>query len=407
VKTAYATGADAPPGRAESPLIAHVVHRFDVGGLENGVVNLLNRLPRERFRHVVIALTEVTDFRRRVERSDVRFIALAKGPGQGAKLFPKLFRMFREIRPDIVHSRNLAALEAAFPAWLAGVPVRLHGEHGRDMGDLDGSNAKYRLVRKAYRPFVSHYVALSRDLERYLVEAIGVDASRVTRIVNGVDVQRFRPGTRERPASWPFDDAKLCVVGTVGRLQPVKNQALLAKAFVRALEIEPAMRARLRLAIVGEGPLRGEIERTLAAAHASELAWLPGARDDVAEVMRALDVFVLPSRAEGISNTLLEAMASGLPLIATNVGGNAELVTDDELGMLVPEGDAEAMARALLRYADTQNARSAGAAARRSAERLFGLDTMVASYAALYERLLAARTATHRNRRERLTAGSP
>jgi len=101
------------------PLIAHVVYRFDVGGLENGVVNLINQLPRESYRHVVVALTEVTDFSDRIRLDDVALVALNKRPGQGVRLFPKLFRLFRDLRPAVVHTRNLAALEASVPAWLA------------------------------------------------------------------------------------------------------------------------------------------------------------------------------------------------------------------------------------------------------------------------------------------------
>ena len=120
------------------PLIAHVVYRFDIGGLENGVVNLINRLPEDRYRHAVVALTEVTDFRRRIVRDDVEFIALAKPPGQGIREWPALHRLFRQLRPSIVHTRNIAALEASLPALMAGVPVRIHGEHGWDSADPDG-----------------------------------------------------------------------------------------------------------------------------------------------------------------------------------------------------------------------------------------------------------------------------
>ena len=110
--------------RYTRPLIAHVVFRFDIGGLENGVVNLINRLPEESYRHAIISLTEITDFRARVARADVLYFALGKKPGQGFWLYPKLFRLFRKLGPSIVHTRNLAALEASLPAWLAGVPVR-------------------------------------------------------------------------------------------------------------------------------------------------------------------------------------------------------------------------------------------------------------------------------------------
>ena len=171
--------------RDPRPLVAHVMYRFDVGGLENGVVNVINHMPPETYRHAVIALTDVTDFRKRVQRDDVQFIALAKAPGHAIKLYPRLYRLLRELRPDILHTRNLAALEVAVPAWAAGVPVRIHGEHGRDVGDLDGSSRKLQRVRRLYRPFVTHYIAVSRDLERYLTSIIGVPAARVSQIYNG------------------------------------------------------------------------------------------------------------------------------------------------------------------------------------------------------------------------------
>ncbi len=239
------------------PLVAHVMYRFDTGGLENGIVNLINHMPADRYRHAVIALTEVTDFRKRIQRDDVLFISLNKAPGHGIWLFPKLFRLFRRLRPAIVHSRNLAALEVQLPAWLAGVPVRIHGEHGRDVGDLDGSNVTYQRVRRFYRPFVSFYLALSRDLADYLTEIIHVPRNKVLQVYNGVDSVRFHPGSAEQTAAGcPFDRPAHWLVGTVGRMQTVKDQPTLARAFIRALEIDPSLRQRLRLALIGDGPLR-------------------------------------------------------------------------------------------------------------------------------------------------------
>jgi sugar transferase (PEP-CTERM/EpsH1 system associated) len=394
------------------PLIAHVVYRFDVGGLENGLVNLLNRMSRERYRHVVVSLTDATDFRQRVTRDDVDFIELHKAPGHGIKLLPRLFALFRRLRPAVVHTRNLAALEASLPAWLSGVPLRIHGEHGRDVGDLDGTNRTYRAVRRAYRPFVSHYIALSRDLERYLVETVGVEQSHVTNIVNGVDIESFTPRTvRAGTPGSPFGDPALWICGTVGRLQPVKNQALLAHAFVRALADTPSLRSRMRLVIVGDGPMHGEIRSILERGGVADLAWLTGARTDVADLLRMLDVFVLPSLAEGISNTILEAMATGLPVVATDVGGNGELIDGGRTGVLVQSGDVAALADALARYANApEAARLAGLAGRARAEQLYALDAMVAQYEALYERLLArSRRAGRRTAAEataRLTTGS-
>ena len=371
------------------PLVLHVVYRFDVGGLENGIVNLLNHMPRSTYRHVVLALTEVTEFRRRVLRDDVEFIALHKPPGHGVWLYPALFRLFRALKPAIVHSRNLAALETVIPAWLARVPMRVHGEHGRDVDDLDGNSRRYQWMRRLYRPFVNHYCALSKELGDYLVDKVNVPAARITQIYNGVDSERFQRGDEGRLAidGCSFGGSENWLVGTVGRMQSVKNQVSLAHAFVRALQLDPTLRTRLRLVMIGDGPLRAECQAILANAGVSELAWLPGERHDVANIMRGLDCFVLPSLAEGVSNTILEAMASGLPVIATNVGGNAELVSHGLTGELVPAANTEALAESLLKLAgDPIMARAMGRAGRVSAEARFSMQAMVSAYCGIYDR---------------------
>jgi glycosyltransferase involved in cell wall biosynthesis len=155
---------------------------------------------------------------------------------------------------------------------------------------------------------------------------------------------------------------------------------------VRALSLRPALRERMRLVMVGDGPLRAECRAVLAQAGVADLAWLPGERADVPALMRGLQGFVLPSLAEGISNTILEAMASGLPVIATAVGGNPELVSPGRTGELVPPDDVEAMAQALVRLAaDPSRAAAMGRAGRAEVERRFSLQAMVAAYRALYE----------------------
>ncbi|MFN3884532.1 MAG: TIGR03088 family PEP-CTERM/XrtA system glycosyltransferase [Rhodocyclaceae bacterium] len=376
------------------PLVLHVFYRFDVGGLENGIVNLINRLPEQAYRHAILALTEVTDFKRRIRRDDVQYISLNKPAGHLFKLYPRLVRLMRELKPAIVHSRNLAALEVTVPAWLAGVPVRIHGEHGYDVHDLDGGKAVYRWVRRAYSPFVSHWIALSRDLASYLTERVGIPAREVTQIYNGVDTERFRPGESAVSPTpiigCPFDRTEHWLIGTVGRMQTVKNQTLLASAFIRALELAPELRQRLRLVMIGDGPLRAKAQAMLDMAGASRLVWLPGERSDVPEILRGLDCFVLPSLAEGISNTILEAMASGLPVIATAVGGNPELIAEGRTGRLIPSNDVEAMARAIIAYArQPEMARSHGREGRAAVEQRFSLAAMVGGYQSLYDRLLS------------------
>lgn len=373
------------------PLVLHVMYRFDTGGLENGIVNLINHMPAEAYRHAVLALTEVTDFKLRIQRTDVEFYALNKPPGQGIWQYPTLFRLFRQLRPHIVHSRNLAALEVQVPAWAAGVPVRIHGEHGRDVGDLDGSNVTYQRMRRVYKPFVHRYIALSRDLDDYLVQKVHVPPSRITQAYNGVDTDRFCPAP-DGPQTidgCPFDPVRHWLVGTVGRMQTVKDQTLLAQAFVQAVHKDPALKQRLRLVMVGEGPLRAKAQGILEAAGVADLAWLPGERSDVADIMRGLHAFALPSLAEGISNTILEAMASGLPVIATAVGGNADLVQQPDTGVIVPAADAAAMAQQLLAFAnDPERSRAMGMAGRQRVLSTFSMQAMVSTYQGVYDQHL-------------------
>ncbi|MBP9804768.1 MAG: TIGR03088 family PEP-CTERM/XrtA system glycosyltransferase [Candidatus Accumulibacter sp.] len=375
------------------PVVAHVIFRLAVGGLENGVVNLINHMPVDAYRHVVISLTETTDFQRRIVRDDVSVIALGKGDGHAFWIYPRLFKLFRELRPAIVHSRNLAALEVLIPAWAAGVPVRIHGEHGREGKDLDGLSKKYQWLRRFYRPFVTQYIALSRDLKDYLTFRIGIAPSKVTQIYNGVDVQRFRPARVRQPiAGCPFSGADLWLIGTVGRMQVVKDQTTLVRAFIRAAAVSPELRNRLRLVMIGDGPLRTESQALLQQAGLADLAWLPGQRNDVPEVLRGLDCFVLPSLSEGLSNSILEAMASGLPVIATDVGGNCELIEAGHTGELVPAAAAEAMARKIAAYAlDPSRARVAGQAGRLATEQRFSLEAMTNGYQGLYDQLLSSR----------------
>ncbi|MDP2961401.1 MAG: TIGR03088 family PEP-CTERM/XrtA system glycosyltransferase [Sulfurimicrobium sp.] len=374
----------------EIPLIAHIVHHFRVGGMENGMVNLINQMPKERFRHVVICVDDFTDFRERIQRDDVEFYALAKPAGRDVSWYFRLWRLLRTLSPDIVHTRNLSAIEGQFVAAAAGIRARIHGEHGRDVFDLHGKNQKYNLLRKLARPFVKRYIAVSRDLELWLIQTVGVPPQRVSQIYNGVDCTLFHPREGERnigPAGFATETSLL--IGSVGRMAEVKDYPNLVRAFIRLLEIDPSARLRARLVIIGEGVARENCLNLLREANAEQLAWLPGERTDVAELMRNMDLFVLPSLGEGISNTILEAMSCGLPVVATRVGGNPELVEDAHTGTLVPVSDPEFMAQTLLNYLQNENVVEAqGKAGRARIESRFSLQAMAQGYLSVYENVL-------------------
>ena len=373
----------------QPPLIAHVVHALRVGGMENGLVNLINRTPPERYRHAVVCLTGFDHFARRISAPGVGLYRLNKREGKDPRAYWLLWQLLRRLRPDLVHTRNLAALEGQLPAALAGVRRRVHGEHGWDVGDLGGANRKNRLLRRAYRALVHAYIPLSADLEGYLREGVGVPARRITRICNGVDTERFRPepGAAARLRAERGWHPETVVIGWVGRMEAVKNPVGLVRAFAELAARRP--RERLGLALVGGGSLRGEVDAAVRAAGLEDRVWRPGPRDDVAELLRAFDLFALPSLAEGISNTVLEALASGLPVVAARVGGNPELVVAGETGVLVPADDADALAAELAGYVDSADRRRReGRSARERAVERFSIDAMVGRYLAVYDRLL-------------------
>jgi len=393
--------------------VVHVVHRLDTGGMENGVVNLVNRLPAERFRHTIVSLTGVGAIADRIANPEVVVEALGLRPGPLALALPILCRRFHALRPSIVHTRNVGTLEAQIAAAFAGVPVRIHGEHGWEVHDLVGSNARLLRTRRWMRRFVHQQIALSNPTYTYLRDRVRVPVGRLASICNGVDTERFHPcrgpcntdprrGGRGDAASVDAASAATSstpiVIGYVGRLADVKNPLLLVDAFevTHALVAarDAGLASRLRLTFVGDGPLADALRRRVCASPFGARITLEGDRDDIDERMRSFDVYALPSLAEGISNTLLEAMASGLPCVATSVGGNAEIVDAEAAATLVESKDADAFARALARYLLDPTLRAAhGARARMRAVERFGIDRMVSAYDALYTDWLVRRRA--------------
>jgi sugar transferase (PEP-CTERM/EpsH1 system associated) len=368
-----------------------VIYHLGVGGLENGLVNLINHIPPDRYRHAIICLKGYSDFHKRIAREGIEIVALNKREGHDLALYFKLFRTLRQLKPDIVHTRNLAAMEGQMVAALARARVRVHGEHGRDILDLYGNNRKYNLLRRVIRPFVNHFITVSKDLESWMVDTVGATPNRVSHIYNGVDSLRFHPRSGRRIDIGPegFFTTDVFVIGSVGRMAEVKDFPNLVRAFLLLLKKEPTARERLRLLIVGDGTARQECLDMLREAGALALAWLPGERADIPELMRAMDLFVLPSLGEGISNTILEAMSSGLPVVATRVGGNVELVSPGLTGRLVPPGEPEVLAETLLEYyRNPEQLECHGKAARQQIKSRFSMEAMTKGYLDVYDKVL-------------------
>lgn len=376
----------------QAPLIVHLIYQLGIGGLENGLINLINHMPPGRYRHVIVCLKDYTEFHARIKATDIEIICLNKREGKDWGHYLRLYQVLKRLRPTLIHTRNLACIEGQLLAAIAGVRLRVHSEHGREMADLDGSNGKYILWRKLLRPFVGHFIAVSADLQQWLTERIGVSPEQVTHICNGVDSNQFYPRLGPvatlGPTDFLCDDA--FVIGSVGRMVEVKDFTSLVEAFLLLLSRGPDRHSRLRLMIIGDGPGRQSCIALLAQAGAAHLAWLPGSRHDIPQLMRAMDLFVLPSLAEGSSNTILEAMASGLPVVATRVGGNEDLVQAGQSGMLIPIRSPARLADTIDHYYQMPGlAYSHGVQGRRMVLTKHSLTAMMNAYLGVYDAMLA------------------
>ena len=367
------------------PLVVHLTYALDVGGLETLLVECINRMPADKYRHALVCLTKYSDFANKITQPGVELYALDKPPGNSLRVHADFWKLMRRLAPAILHTYNLAAMEYCFTAACAGVPVRIHAEHGRDAADPQGLNKKHNFLRRRLAPFIDRYVPVSDDLHRWLGQVVGIPAPKSLLIKNGVDTERFKRAPLAATAS-PWVDGDI-VIGTVARIQDIKNHRGLVQAFEQLRARLPEQRGRLRLSILGDGPLLPALKAQVAEAGLNDVVWLPGARSDVAELLHSFDIFTLPSLAEGTPVSLLEAMACGLPVVASSVGGIPEVVTDGEHGTLVPV-DSGALAAALARYVqDPALAARHGAAARARIEQKYSMSAMLAAYVGLYDGL--------------------
>jgi len=369
--------------------VLHVLLSLEPGGLENGVVNVINRLDRDRFVSSVCCLKHAGEFARRIEDPRVAIHELHWRGGNDPRLALRLARLLRRTRPDIVHTRNAEPFFYGFAgAKLARAKALVHSEHGRKFDD--------RPARFAVQRWMSRHTdaifAVSGQLKTDLVRHIGMPEASVEVLHNGVDLSRFNVAARADAPSparealrrdWGVPAGAL-VVGSVGRLVAVKNYALLLRA-VASSGLDD-----VHLVLAGEGPERAALTALAASLGIASRLHLLGHSNDVDRVLGAFDVFVLPSFSEGMSNTLLEAMAAGVPPVASDVGGNGEIVRDGVDGRLFPSDDEAALRACLVALCRDEAARARLAtAARERVLSTFDIRQMIERYEQLYERVHA------------------
>jgi sugar transferase (PEP-CTERM/EpsH1 system associated) len=280
-------------------------------------------------------------------------------------------------------------MDAVIGARLAGVPVVIQSEHGRDLGDLDGLRPARIRVRRLLAPFIDMHVVVSAHLQRWLLEGVRIRPEKVKVVRNGVDATRFTPLLqRDRVREQHGYGAADLIFGCVGRLTPIKDHRGLLEAFHAVATRHP----HSRLIVVGDGSERPVLEEEVRRRGLADRVRLVGHCDDVTPWLGIMDVFVHPSLMEGMSNAVLEAMAVALPVVATAVGGTPEMVEHGVTGLLVPPATPDALIGAMMSYCGNDQVRvEHGAAGRERAEAHFPLMKTIAGYIDVYRDALARR----------------
>ena len=319
------------------------------------------------------------------------FVVLGSRDARSQFLLFRLTQVMKSYRPHIVHSHNWGTIEAVLAARLARVPITIHSEHGYNVEMLQGMPLRRRLLRRALYPMADALFTVTEELRVFHARQAWVSPERFRVIHNGVDTQRFSPRPEARPRlreelGLPPDSF---VVGTVGRMVPIKDQLTI----LRAAEVLSGRGIDTRVLLVGWGAEKARLQHHIdsSAALAGRVV-LGGRFGNIPKLLNAMDVFVLASLREGMSNTLLEAMASGLPVLATRVGGNPEVVEEGRSGWLFSPGDVEALSEHLYQLAVHSAVRCRlGAAARQRAVERFSLERMLQEYENLYHELARRR----------------
>lgn len=364
---------------------------FSPGGTERQMIELLRRLDRDRFAVHLACFHRSGEWQARAEElaeSVTEFPVTSFRAPSTARQAAAFARWCRRLHLAIVHTCDLYANTFGLPAAaLAGVPVRIANR--RELNP-DKSTAQIAAQRLAYG-FANRIVANSHAARRRL-QREGVSAGRVTVIPNGIDLSEFRPrdsGFRNQESGVTRDTLNpVRRVLTVARFRPEKG----LDTFIDAARLALARVPDLEFALAGDGPLAADLRSRVQAANLGQRVRFLGLRDDVSDVLRAHDVFVLPSRSEAFPNAVLEAMATALPIVATRVGGVPELIEHGKSGLLVAPGSAADLAAAIVDLAlGPLYTRALGQRARADAEAHYSFDLMVRRFEQLYLTEAAAR----------------
>lgn len=362
--------------------LIHVILKLDVGGLERVVIDLLRNLNLRIYNPILCCLEKYGTMIQEVNELGIDVIALGKKEeGLELSLIPRLAKILRQNKIDILHSHNSSPhFYSTLAGKVAGTPINIYTIHGQELHRAD----------KLLSYMTDMIVAVSDDARKLMVRRGGIPQRKVMTILNGIDEGKYHSDVnvtlKKRSIGLAEDDL---VIGIVARLAPEKDHNTLLEAFKIVLQ---KTNKKVKLVVVGDGNLRKELEEKARHISISENTIFLGERHDVPELLATFDLFVLSSLTEGISLTLLEAMAAGLPIVATNVGGNPEIVLNNQTGIIVPSRDPISMANGIVKVIGNINkAKQMGEMGKDRMAKVFSVKTMAKKYEEVYDKFLSQR----------------
>ncbi|MGQ9570401.1 MAG: glycosyltransferase [Thermodesulfovibrionales bacterium] len=365
--------------------ICYVIGQLSMDGTERQLYELVRGIDKKRYYPIVISLSQGGYWADEIRKLNIQVIEILRRKNKEFARLAKLIKLFKTIKPDIVHTFLFSANSyGRIAAILCRAPVIIASE--RSLPEIGEGKSKFQIYIDKLLALFSHgIICNTQKASEILVKKYSFNAKKVFTVYNGIDVSAFMTKGNNNKSKQNKISSK--VVGTVGRLDPVKNHKLFLD--VAKIILDSSKNNEVKFLIIGDGPLKRDLEEYAQKLGIADNVIFTGERTDIPALLKSMDVFVLTSYYEGMSNSIMEAMSAGLPVVATDVGGNSELVINGKTGFLCPLGDTYKLAERIIYLITNENeAKQIGENGEKRMTDDFGVERMVKQTELIYSKIL-------------------
>jgi len=371
------------PGALRKINIMHTVISLEVGGLEKIVCDMVRGFDKKLFNVEVCCFSTLGELAEKLVDDGINVTLLQITTKHYDPFYPlRLGRFLRAKKVDVLHMHSGTFFIGAQAGFLARTPAMIYTDHGRHLVDPK----RLILMNRFSAMFVDKIVAVSRELEEYLANVVKLPRRKISTIINGIDTVKFSPRPKSASLLREFGISENTkIIGTVGRLAEVKDQSSMIEAF----EVVNRHYPDSVLMLVGDGPMKSELQQLVVDRKLDERVIFTGSRSDVSELLNLFDVYLLTSLSEGTSISLLEAMASGVPPVVTDVGGNPSVVSNGINGFVVKPKDTVNISEKIINLLENvTTCKTIKNNAVTTVRQNYSLSNMIDRYASIYREMI-------------------